>query len=192
MRIIIGCEYSGVVRNAFAEKGHDVWSCDFLPTELPGLHYQCDVLDVLHLKWNLGIFFPPCTHLATSGARWFKDKQKEQQEALEFIRKLLNAPIEKICLENPVGIISTRIRKPDQIIQPWQFGHPEQKATCLWLKNLPLLIPTNVLDKPDCGYWNNQTPSGQNKIGEKKDRWKERSKTYMGIAKAMSEQWNFS
>jgi hypothetical protein len=135
------------------------------------------------------IAHPPCTHLAVSGAAHFKNKQKEQAEALEFVQKLLDAPINQIALENPVSIISSRIRKPDQIIQPYQFGHAESKKTCLWLKRLPLLQPTNVLAKPACGYWDNQTPSGQNKLAPSKDRWKLRSKTYQGIADAMAKQW---
>jgi hypothetical protein len=132
---------------------------------------------------------PPCTHLAVSGARWFKDKQAEQAEALDFVRLLLSAPIGKIALENPISIISSRIRKPNQIIQPWQFGHPESKSTCLWLKNLPKLIPTDVLPLPASGRWSNQTASGQNKLGPSPDRWKERSKTYQGIAEAMAQQY---
>ncbi len=189
MKVLVACEFSGIVRDAFARKGHYAMSCDLLPTEIPGLHYQGDVCDILDDNWDLMIAHPPCTHLASSGARWFKDKQKEQEEALEFVQLLLDAPIEKIALENPIGIISTRIRKPDQIIQPWQFGHPESKATCLWLKNLPKLKPTNILEKPSCGYWDNQTPSGQNKLGPSKDRWKNRSRTYQGIADAMAKQW---
>lgn len=136
------------------------------------------------------IAHPPCTHLAVSGARWFKDKRAEQEEALAFVRLLLDAPIAHIALENPVSIISSRIRKPNQIIQPWMFGHAEAKATCLWLKNLPPLYPTNVLEKPACGYWDNQTPSGQNKLSPGPDRWKERSRTYQGIATAMAAQWS--
>jgi site-specific DNA-cytosine methylase len=132
---------------------------------------------------------PPCTHLAVSGARWFKDKEREQAEALEFVRLLMDAPIPRIAVENPVGIISTRIRKPDQIIQPWQFGHPESKATCLWLKGLALLRPTNVVSSPASGRWANQTPSGQNRLGPSPDRWRERSRTYQGIADAMADQW---
>lgn len=189
MRILIGCEYSGVVREAFRQKGHDVWSCDLLPSEIIGAHYQCDILSILDKDWDMGIFFPPCTHLAVSGARYFKYKEKEQAEALEFVRKLLNAPINKIALENPVSIISSKIRKPNQIIQPYEFGHAESKKTCLWLKNLPKLVPTHILTKPSCGYWENQTPSGQNKLGPSADRAKIRSKTYEGIAKAMADQW---
>jgi len=187
MKVLIACEFSGIVREAFIKKGYDAISCDLLDTEIPGPHYKGDIRDILNAGWDLMIAHPPCTHLAVSGARWFKDKQKEQAEALEFIKLLLNAPIEKICLENPISIISTHIRKPDQIIQPWMFGHPESKATCLWLKNLPKLIPTNVLPKQK--VWNNQTPSGQNKLGPSENRWKERSKTYTGIANAMAEQW---
>jgi len=189
MKVLIACEFSGTVRDAFTKRGHDAVSCDLLPTERPGKHYQGNVMDILGDGWDLLIAHPPCTHLAVSGARWFKDKQKEQAEALEFVRQLLDAPIPRIALENPVSIISTRIRKPEQIIQPWMFGHAESKKTCLWLKGLPLLKPTNELELPDCGYWSNQTPSGQNKLAPSADRWKLRSKTYQGIADAMAEQW---
>ena len=189
MRVLIACEYSGAVRDAFINSGHDAMSCDLLPTDVDGPHYQGDVFDVINDGWNLMIAHPPCTHLAVSGARWFKDKVKEQAESLEFVRRLMDAPIDKIVIENPISIISSRIRKPEQIIQPWMFGHPEAKATCLWLKGLPTLSATDVLTKPECGYWSNQTPSGQNKLGPSKDRWKERSKTYQGIADAMANQW---
>lgn len=189
MRILVGCEFSGIVREAFSELGHDAWSCDLLPTEKLGPHFQCDIRDILADGWDILLVFPPCTHLAVSGARWFSEKQEEQHLALEFIQLLLDAPISKICLENPVGVISTRIRKPDQIIQPYYFGHPESKRTCLWLKNLPKLIPTNILDLPASGVWANQTPSGQNKLGPSNNRWKKRSKTYPNIAKAMANQW---
>jgi site-specific DNA-cytosine methylase len=155
-------------------------SCDLLPTDIDGPHYQGDVFDVINDGWDLMIAHPPCTHLAVSGARWFKDKQQEQAEALDFVRRLLNAPIERICLENPVSIISSRIRKPDQIIQPWQFGHGETKATCLWLKNLPKLAPTNVVEGREARI---------HKLPPTSDRWKIRSKTYQGIADAMAEQW---
>ena len=180
MRVLVACEFSGTVREAFRNKGHEAWSCDLLPTEIDGPHYQCDVLEILDEDWNLMIAHPPCTHLAVSGARWFKDKQQEQLEALEFVRRLLNAPIEKIALENPVSIISTKIRKPDQTIQPWQFGHGETKATCLWLKGLPLLKPTNIVDGRD---------NRIHRMPPSKDRWKARSKTFQGIADAMAEQW---
>ena len=189
MKVLVACEFSGIVRDAFSERGHDAMSCDFLDTERLGWHYTGDVLDVLYNYWDLMIAHPPCTHLAVSGARWFKGKEKEQAEALEFVRTLLEAPIHKIALENPVSIISTRIRKPEQIIQPWQFGHPESKKTCLWLKNLPKLEPTKILNSPENGRWDNQTPSGQNKLPPSKDRWKLRSMTYTGIADAMAEQW---
>lgn len=180
MRVLIGCEFSGIVREAFANLGHDAWSCDILPTEIPGQHIQGDVLDVLNMGWDLGVFFPPCTRLAISGRRWFKYHQAEQEQALDFVRTLMNAPIERTGLENPVGIISSRICKPDQIIQPWQFGHGETKATCLWLKNLPLLKPTNIVDGRE---------QRTHRMPPSSDRWKERSRTYTGIAQAMAEQW---
>ena len=189
MKVLIACEYSGAVRDAFIAQGHDAISCDLLPTDAPGPHYQGDVRDIIEDGFDLMVAHPPCTHLAVSGARWFKDKQIEQAEALDFVRLLLSAPIGKIALENPISIISSRIRKPNQIIQPWQFGHSESKSTCLWLKNLPKLIPTDVLPLPASGRWSNQTPSGQNKLGPSPDRWKERSKTYQGIAEAMAQQW---
>lgn len=190
MRVLVACEFSGRVSQAFRDLDHEAWSVDLLPTEGDSnFHYQCDVFEVIDKGWDLMIAHPPCTHLAVSGARWFKDKIEEQKEALDFVKRLLNAPIEKIALENPVSIISTYVRKPDQIIQPWQFGDPEAKKTCLWLKNLPKLIPTNILELPECGYWNNQTPSGQNKLGPSPTREKERGRTYWGIAKAMAAQW---
>jgi len=180
MRVLVACEYSGKVRDAFKARGHDAWSCDLLPTDVEGQHIQGDVLDILDQGWDLMIAHPPCTHLAVSGARWFKDKQQEQHEALEFVKALLDAPIDRIALENPISIISSKIRKPDQIIQPWQHGHGETKATCLWLKGLPKLEPTNVVAgrKPRIHM---MPPS--------KDRWKLRSETYSGIAKAMADQW---
>ena len=180
MKVLVACEFSGVVREAFKARGHDAWSCDLLDTEIPGQHYQCDIFQVIDRGWDLMIAHPPCTHLAVSGARWFKDKQEEQQEALDFVSKLLNADIPKIALENPVSIISSRIRKPDQIIQPWMFGHGETKATCLWLKNLPKLTPTEIVKGRENKV--HRMPPGP-------DRWKERSRTYTGIAKAMAEQW---
>ena len=181
MRVLVACEFSGTVRDAFTRAGHDAWSCDLLPSESKGNHIQGDALRAMHSgRWDMMIAHPPCTHLAVSGARWFKEKATEQAEALEFVRALLNAPIERIALENPVSIISSRIRKPDQIIQPWQFGHGEVKATCLWLKNLPKLMPTNVVDGryPACHL---ASPGP--------DRWKIRSRTYQGIADAMAAQW---
>ena len=186
MKILVACEFSGIVRDAFTKKGHDAVSCDILPTENIGWHIQGDVREVLYDGWDMMIAFPPCTYLAVSGARWFKDRQEEQKEALDFVRLLLDAPIDKIALENPVGVISTKIRKPEQIIQPWQFGHDASKKTCLWLKNLPPLVPTEIIKKD---RYANQTPSGQNKLGPSKDRSKIRSITYQGIANAMAEQW---
>jgi hypothetical protein len=180
VRVLVACEYSGTVRDAFAARGHDAWSCDLLPTERLGNHIHGDVLQHLHRNWDLMIAHPPCTHLAVSGARWFKDKQIEQAEALDFVHRLMDAPIPRIALENPISIISSRIRKPDQIIQPWQFGHGETKATCLWLKNLPKLTPTNIVEGREARI--HKMPPGP-------DRWKERSRTFEGIAQAMAEQW---
>lgn len=184
MRIIIGCEYSQVITKAFRERGHEAYSCDILPCEggHPEWHFMKDILVVLEREhFDLGIFHPPCTHLAVSGARWFKDKKVEQEEALEFVRLLLNAPIEHIALENPISIISSRIRKPDQIIQPWQFGHGETKATCFWLKNLPRLKPSNIVEGREQRVW--KMPPGIN-------RWKERSRTLPGIGEAIANQWS--
>lgn len=189
MKIGVICEFSGIVRDAFIAQGHEAISCDLLPTETPGPHWLGDCRNYDWSGFDLVICHPPCTNLAVSGARWFKDKQLEQAQDLDFVRYLLNLPVLKIALENPVSIISSKIRKPDQIIQPWQFGHPEAKATCLWLKNLPKLVPTNVLPLPESGRWNNQTPSGQNKLGPSPTRAKERSRTYVGIAQAMADQW---
>lgn len=180
MKVLVACEYSGVVRDAFIKQGHNAISCDLLPSERLGPHYEGDVCDIIDDGFDLMIAHPPCTHLAVSGARWFKDKQTEQLEALDFVRLLLNAPIDRIALENPVSIISSRIRKPDQIIQPWQFGHGETKATCLWLKNLPKLVPTDIVEGREAKV-HRMTP-GPN-------RWKERSRTYQGIADAMASQW---
>lgn len=182
-------KYSGTVRDAFIRAGHDAVSCDLLPSESDfGPHIQGDIKAQDWSWFDLIIAHPPCTHLAVSGARYFSRKQKEQAEALDFVRWILALPVPRIALENPISIISSRIRKPDQIIQPWMFGHPESKATCLWLKGLPRLMPTNILTK-DGQYWDNQTPSGQNKLGPSSDRWKIRSKTYDGIAEAMANQW---
>lgn len=196
MRVLVGCESSGTVREAFAKLGHDAWSCDFLPSELPGQHYQGDVMDMLSEKWDIAIFHPPCTYLSVSGLHWngrVPGRAEKTEEALAFVRTLLNANVPHIALENPVSAISSRIRKPDQIIQPHQFGHDASKKTCLWLKNLPKLTATGavaprlVAGKP---RWANQTDSGQNKLTPSPDRWKERSKTYEGIASAMASQWS--
>jgi len=182
MNVLIACEFSGIVREAFRRGGHYAWSCDLLPAEDESpFHFQGDVLEHFNLGWDLMIAFPPCTHLAVSGARWFKDKHSEQADALAFIQRLMDAPIPRIAIENPIGVISTRIRKPDQIIQPWMFGHGETKSTCLWLKNLPLLEPTNIVEGR-LARVHREPPS--------KDRWKNRSRTYTGIAEAMAEQWS--
>lgn len=182
MKILIACEYSGTVRDAFIKAGHDAMSCDLLPTDVPGPHYQGDVFDIINYGWDMMIAHPPCTHLAVSGARHFKAKQADgrQQEALLFVEKLLTANIPRIALENPISIISSKIRKPDQIIQPWMFGHGETKATCLWLKNLSPLVPTQVVDGREQRVW---------KLPPTEDRWKIRSKTFQGIADAMAAQW---
>jgi len=182
MKILVACEYSGRVRDAFIGAGHDAVSCDILPTEKPGPHHQGSVLDILNDGWDMMIAFPPCTHLASSGARWFAEKRADgrQQEGVDFFMRMINAPIERIAVENPIGIMSRTYRKPDQIIQPWQYGHGETKATCLWLKNLPLLQPTRVVEGREPRMW---------KLPPSKDRAKIRSETYQGIADAMASQW---
>ena len=192
MRVLVACEYSGTVRDAFIASGHDAVSCDILPTDVDGPHYQGDVRDILHHGWDLMIAHPPCTYLSVSGMHWTTRGLRDPhltEDAIDFVRLLLNAPIEKICLENPVSIISSRIRKPDQIVQPWWFGDDASKKTCLWLKNLPLLVATNSLPGDNKTRRANQTESGQNKLPPSKDRWKIRSKTYAGIAQAMADQW---
>lgn len=231
MRVLVACEFSGIVREAFAARGHDAWSCDLLPSEQPGNHYQGDVLQLLngciceyapdggggnvppedvrweppvgcarhgYKHWDLMIAHPPCTYLTLAGLHWnyrIPGRKGKTEEALEFVRLLLDAPVPLIALENPVGCISTNIRKPDQKIQPWQFGHDASKLTCLWLKGLPQLQHTKVLEPPalqtngKSPRWSNQTPTGQNKLGPSADRWKLRSVTYQGIAAAMAEQW---
>lgn len=181
MNILIACEFSGITREAFLKKGHNVFSCDVLDSEIPNRHIKSDVRNIIYKgKWDMMITFPPCTHLAVSGARWFPYKQLEQAQALLFVKMLLDAPIPKICLENPVSIISTKIRKPDQIIHPWMFGHGEEKTTCLWLKNLPKLTPTNIVSgRIQRVHYEQPSPN----------RWKERSRTLPGIAQAMADQW---
>lgn len=182
MRVLVACEYSGKVRDAFTALGHDAMSCDLLPTDKPGKHYQGNVFDIINDGWDLMVAHPPCTHLAVSGARFFAAKKASgvQDEALAFVRLLMDAPIERIAIENPISIISSRIRKPDQIIQPWQFGHGETKATCLWLKGLPLLVPTNIVEGREARV---------HKMPPSADRWKKRSETFQGIADAMAQQW---
>jgi hypothetical protein len=180
MKVLVACEFSGTVRDAFTRLGHQAVSCDLLPTETLGYHYQGDIRDILYDGWDLMVAHPPCTHLAVSGARHFHKKVKEQEEALDFVRMLMDAPIPKIAIENPISVISSKIRKPDQIIQPWQFGHGETKATCLWLKGLPLLKPTDIVEGREARI---------HKMAPSPTRWKERSKTYQGIADAMAAQW---
>jgi len=180
MKVLIACEFSGVVREAFIKKGHMAISCDLLNTEKQGFHLQGDVINLLSYGWDLMIAHPPCTCLAVSGARWFKDRIQEQKIAVDFFMKLINAPIPKICVENPIGIMSTRYRKPDQIIQPWMFGHGETKATCLWLKGLPKLEPTNIVSGREARI---------HKMPPSKDRGKLRSITYQGVADALADQW---
>ena len=186
MRILVACESSGTVRDAFIRAGHDAMSCDILPTDSPGPHYQGDVFDVIDYPWELMIGHPPCTHLSVSGSRHFADKKLDgrQQAAVSFFMRLIrqSAHIPMVAIENPVCIMSSLYRKPDQIIHPWQYGHGETKATCLWLKGLPLLQPTNIVEGREARI---------HRMPPSPDRWKERSRTYDGIAKAMSEQWNF-
>lgn len=182
MKVLIACEFSGIVRDAFLKKGHEAWSCDLLPCEKEDQqnHIQDNALAHLGDNWDLMIAHPPCTHLAVSGARWFKHKIKEQKEALDFVNLLMKCNIPKIAIENPISIISSRIRRPDQIIQPWMFGHGETKATCLWLKNLPLLKATNIVEGRESRV--HREPPSEN-------RWKNRSRTLQGIADAMADQW---
>ena len=192
MKVLIACEYSGAVRDAFTQRGHAAMSCDLLPSDVPGNHYQGDVRDVLNDGWDLMIAHPPCTYLAVSGMHWTKRGLRDPQlteDALAFVRLLMDAPIERIAVENPVSVISSRIRKPDQIIQPWWFGHDASKKTCLWLKNLPRLAPTDMLLGDSKTRRSNQTASGQNRLPPSADRWKIRSATFTGIAAAMADQW---
>lgn len=189
MRVLVACEFSGTVRDAFRSLGHDAWSCDLLDTEAPGPHIRGDVRSVLGDGWDLMIAHPPCTHLAVSGARWLEGKRRQGEmpwghggtdAALEFVRELMAAPIARIALENPVSLISSRIRRPDQVIQPWQFGHGQTKATCLWLKSLPLLVTENVV--PGRGNRIHMAPPSDS-------RWRDRARTFPGIAAAMARQW---
>lgn len=181
MRVLVACEFSGIVRDAFAARGHDAWSCDLLSSERPGQHIQGDVFrDVDSSGWDLVISFPPCTYLCVSGARWFAERRPQQADAVRFARQLMEWPCPRTAVENPIGVLSTRVRKPDQIVQPWQFGHGETKATCLWLKNLPKLVPTNVVTGRTARV-HRESPGP--------DRARRRSRTYTGIAAAMAEQW---
>jgi hypothetical protein len=218
MRVLVACEFSGIVRDAFAKRGHDAWSCDLLDTEVPGNHIKQDVRLIIKEKWDLMIAHPPCTYLSSSGLHRNKrvpGRDELTNQSMIFVLNLLEAPIPRIALENPVGCISTKYRKPDQIIQPWQFGEDASKKTCLWLKGLPKLQPTKLVDPSygcSCGFifpyslgkygcpnclgegvvkhvWGNQTASGQNKLTPSENRWKDRSRTYIGIAAAMANQW---
>jgi hypothetical protein len=195
MKILVACEYSGTVRDAFIAAGHDAMSCDLLPTDQPGPHYEGDVTDIINDGWDLMVAHPPCTYLSVSNMHWTARGLRDPQlteDALAFVQLLLDAPIERIALENPISVISSRIRKPDQIINPWQFGHDASKKTCLWLKNLPPLVPTEIIAPRIVDgkkRWANQTDSGQNRLPPSDDRWKIRSETYAGIARAMAEQW---
>jgi hypothetical protein len=201
MKILIACEFSGRVRDAFLKRGHDAISCDLLPTESPGPHYQGDVRDILNDGWDLMIAHPECTYLTVTANKWhlpkykerFPDREQKRKEAISFFLELANTDIPQICLENPVGIMSSRFRKPDQIIQPCMFGHPIRKTTCLWLKNLPQLIPTKIvspeLDKFPSGNCQSKWHTETGHIKDKKERSKTRSRTFMGIAEAMADQW---
>ena len=196
MKVLVACEFSGRVREAFKKFGHDAWSCDLLPSDDKSKHHITgDVEQILNDGWDLMLAFPPCTYLCSSGLHWNKrveGREKKTEEALEFVRLLLNAPVNKIAVENPVGRIGTAIRKADQSIHPYMFGDDASKRTCLWLKNLPLLKPTDYIEPRMINgkaRWSNQTDSGQNKLPPSKDRWKKRSETYQGIADAMALQW---
>lgn len=200
MKVLVACEFSGVVRDAFAALGHDAWSCGLVESERGGQHLQRDVREVLRDGWDLMVAHPPCTHLAVSGARWFPLKRREQQDALDFFARLLLAPIPRVAVENPVSVVSSWIRRPDQVIQPWQFGHSETKATCLWLKGLPPLRPTKVVEpdymrRPDGTYYTDSRGKRYSRVhfmsgrADPEHRRRERSRTYEGIARAMAEQW---
>ena len=193
LRVLVACEFSGTVRDAFRRLGHDAVSCDLLPSDTFGPHYQGDVRDILRNGWDAMIAHPPCTYLSVSGLHWNTrrpERAQQTEDAISFVQEMLNAPIYFKAIENPIGVLSSRIRKPDQIIQPWQFGDDASKATCLWLVNLPPLTPTNVLAGGKTARRANQTPSGQNKLGPSPDRWKLRSLTYPGIANAIAAQWS--
>jgi hypothetical protein len=197
VRVLVGCEFSGTVRDAFRARGHDAWSCDLLPTEVPGPHIQGDVLDVIGQGWDLAIFHPPCTYLTVSANKWllpefasrFPDRARQREDAIAFFLALYHAPIPRVAVENPVGVMSTRFRKPDQTVQPWQFGHGETKATCLWLRNLPPLIPTHLPNDLFALPEPTEREQRLHKLPPSADRWKKRSKTFPGIAQAMAAQW---
>lgn len=196
MRVLVACEFSGTVRDAFIRMGHDAVSCDLLPTDAPGPHYQGDVRDILDGNWDMMIAHPDCTYLCSSGLHWngrVPGRAEKTEEALEFVRLLMNAPIHRIAIENPIGRINTAIRNPDQYIQPYEYGHDASKKTGLWLKNLPMLRPTEFVEPrivDGKNRWANQCDSGQNKLGPSPDRWKLRAATYQGWADAMASQWS--
>ena len=196
MKVLVACEFSGVVRRAFRDRGHDAWSCDLLPSEDSSeYHYQGDVFGIIDRNWDMMIAHPPCTHLCVSGARWFKDKQEEQKEAINFFLSLAECGISRVCIENPVGIMSSVYRKPDQIIQPYEFGHVEAKKTCLWLQNLPKLIPTKIVEPEYTTFKSGKRMATwylEAASLPKHERMKVRSKTFQGIADAMADQWNFN
>lgn len=195
MKVLIACEFSGTVRDAFAKLGHDAWSCDLEPSDVPGNHYQGDMFDIINEGWDLMIAHPPCTHLAVSGARHFEKKRADgrQQQGIDFFMKVINAPIHKMAVENPIGIMSSIYRKPDQIIQPWEYGHKTTKATCLWLKDLPLLKPTNIVEKGEFVTFSSGKRMSKwyadSAKHSPKEREKIRNKTFQGIADAMADQW---
>ncbi len=201
MKILIACEFSGIVREAFRKKGHDAWSCDLLPTEISGPHWQGDVFEIINEQyWDMMIAFPPCTFLTCAGNKWFNPEYKDRfpnrpqqrEDAAKFFMDLFGARVDKICIENPIGVMSTRFRKPDQIIQPYQFGHTDRKTTCLWLKNLPKLEPTKIVDPLIKTNRNGKTASVHHDAALRltpDERWKARSRTYQGIADAMADQW---
>jgi hypothetical protein len=200
MRILVACEESGVVREALLARGHEAWSCDILPSSHPSrFHIQDDVLRHLSDGWDMIIAFPPCTYLTVTANKWMKpeyrdrfpDRPKHREAAVEFFQSMINAPCERIAVENPIGIMSTRFRKPDQIIQPWQFGHPETKSTCLWLRGLPKLVPTNIVQPVfEMAGGKRYSPTHFNRKGIKgEERSRLRSRTYQGIAEAMASQW---
>lgn len=195
INVLIACESSGTVREAFRKLGFSAWSCDLLPADDGSpFHYTGDMFDptIINKPWDLIIAHPPCTYLCVSGLHWNKrteGRAAKTEAALQFVQRIMDLGVQHLAIENPVSCISTRIRKPDQIIHPWQFGHAESKTTCLWLRGLPKLVPTDIVSKPPRGYWDNQTPSGQNRLAPSPTRWKERSRTYEGIANAMATQW---
>ena len=193
MKVLVACEFSGVVRRAFRDRGHDAYSCDLLPSEDNSeYHYQGNVFDIIDRNWGMMIAHPPCTHLCVSGARWFKDKQEEQKEAINFFLSLAECGISRVCIENPVGIMSSIYRKPDQIIQPYEFGHVEAKKTCLWLQNLPKLTPTKIVEPEYTTFKSGKRMATWYANAPVKTRALLRSVTFQGIADAMADQWNLN